>query len=371
MPTQNELFTAQAIKNTAPVFLKGVTQLTMRERFLLSYLQKAGRFLFNQSGPTHTWNVKIRQPEIYTTRGEAPQFIASDVNEQLTISHAAYRGVDQLDHFTQMVNKGSSQIVDLFKDKMTDLTQSMIDRMNAQAYGSSASDNSVLSGLNTIFVPKVGSNDDRCAVPADGSTYAGKSMVLGDQGGAWSAKMGVNRPNTYITTDWPDGNGDAQHDYLAPTMFNYTGNWSGTATNNWKVNCEMILRRAKVAINARTGAGAAPTLHLMTPEMYNQFQESVSTRERLTISDYSKSLGFGDMLNFEGALLAYDVDCPAGTGYGINPTQVALYSLHDQLFFTDGPSWETLKQAWVMLIGFVGNFRWNPKYFAQYGSYAA
>lgn len=370
MPTSAELFTAQAIKNTAPKFLKGVTQLTIRERFLLSYLQKAGRFIFNESGPTHTWNVKIRQPEIFTTRGEAPSFVASDVNEQLSITHAAYRGVDTLDHFTQLVNKGSTQIVNLFEDKMKDLTQAMTDKMNGQAYGSSASDSSVMSGLGTIFQPAVTSSDDRMAVPASGSTYGGKSMVLGEQGGSWTNTLGSGRPNSGLLTDWPEGSGDSQYDYLAPKMFNYTGQW-GSVTNNWTTNCEKILRRAKTAMNVLGGAGSAPALHLMTPEMYNQFQESVSTRERLTISDYSKSLGFPDMLSFEGSMIAFDIDCPAGKGYGINPQQVALYSLHDQLFFTDGPSWETLKQAWVMLIGFVGNFRWTPKYFAQYGSYTA
>jgi len=370
MPSQNELFTAQAVKNSADKFLKGRTDATIRERFFLSYLQKAGRFIFNESGTSHTWNVKVREPDIFTTRGEAPQFVSSDTQEQLTIGHAAYRGTDTIDHFTQLANKGPTQIVNLMETKMTDLIQSMCNAMNKQMFGSAASDTSVIAGIRTLFQHAVTSNDDRMAIPAAGSTYGGKSMVLGSFGGSWSQALGAGRPNTGTIYDWPEGSGDSQYDWLASKAFNYTGAWSAS-NNNWGTNCEKILRRSKTSINSLGGSGSAPSLHMLSVPMYNTLLDQIAVRERLNVSDYARSLGFPDVMNYEGALLAYDIECPADRGYAINPQQVALYSLHDQLFFNAGPEWNIEKQAWLMLIGFVGNFRWNPKYFAEYASYAA
>lgn len=365
----SEHFTAQAIKNTAPKYLPGAVNQTIRHRFLLSYLQKAGRFVFNEGGTNCTWNVTIRQPETRSTRGQRAQFIASDTKEQLTISHAQLEGTDLLDRNTMMVNKEPLAIVKLTETKLDELVTSLADTMCSQIYVDNTSDSSQLTGLQSIMRPDVGAATDRMAVPAAGAAYGGKSMVLGDQGGAWSSNLGVNRPNTVISTDWPDGNGSSQYDYLAPKMFNYTGDWTSGTTDTWALNCEKLMRRAKVAIRTLGGAGAAPMLMVFAPELYNELLDNIQNRERLFVSDYNKELGFPEALTFEGATLAYDYDCPSGKGYAINPQEMALYSVHDQLMYTDGPTWDMREQAYLFLVGFLGNLRWNPKHFAEFGSY--
>lgn len=360
-------YTAQAIKNTAPKYLPGVINNTIRRRFLLSFLKKAGRFKYNEPGIQCTWNVTVREPEIRTTRGQRSQFAQSDTKEQLTIDHAQLEGTDMIDRNTMMVNRGPTQIVNLAETKMTELVDSLANKMNAQVYGDNSSDSAALTGLGSLFNVRVGANTDRNGVPDPASTYGGKSMALAALGGKWSASLGASRPNTYISTDWPEGNGDPQYDYLASKSYNYTGSWQ--STNTWETNCERIIRRARVAIRALGGEGAAPALHLLAPDLYNTLQDAVQTRERLSPSEYAGRMGFPDVLSYEGALVAFDFDCPAGIGYAINPQEMALYSVHDQLFYTDGPTWDTREQAYLFLVGFLGNLRWNPKHFAQYGSY--
>jgi hypothetical protein len=124
-------------------------------------------------------------------------------------------------------------------------------------------------------------------------------------------------------------------------------------------------------MEALSGSGMIPTLHLLAPDMYATFLDSLVSRERLQISNYASSLGFPNTMEFEGAMLQKDYDCPAGRGYGINPKEMALYTLDDQLFYIDGPEWSIHAQAFVMLVGFMGNLRWNPKHFSEYASYVS
>ena len=362
--------TAQAIKSTAPKYLPGYVDHTIRQRFLLAYLQKAGRFMFNVGGRDCTWNVKIRQPEIRSVNGQRSQFINSDVHEQLTITHAHLEGTDAIDRNTMMVNKGDQAIVNLTQEKLDDLVTSLADTMCAQVYVDNTSDTNQLTGLQTLMNPDVGANTDRVAVPAAGSTYGGKSMVLGAEGGSWTSTLAAARMNTAQLTDWPQGTGDPQFDFLSPKMFNYTGSWS-SGTNTWEVNCEKIMSRARVAIKALSGEGTAPALHMLSTELYNQLQDNLRIRERLKPSDYASKLGFEDTLSYEGAIVTYDYECPPNKGYAINPMEMSLYSVHDQLMYVDGPDWDIKEQAYLFLVGFFGNLRFNPKCFAEYGSYTA
>ena len=80
--------TILAIKNTAPKYLQGVTDQTVRNRFLLAYLEREGRILYNENAPQHIWLVKAREPEVENGGGGTPVvFKTHDTHEQLSISH--------------------------------------------------------------------------------------------------------------------------------------------------------------------------------------------------------------------------------------------------------------------------------------------
>ena len=328
--------------------------------------------MFNVGGRDCTWNVKIRQPDIRSTNGQRPQFVNSDVYEQLTITHAQLEGTDTIDRNTMLVTKGETMIVDLTQEKLDNLVESMADKMCSQIYIDNTTDTNQYTGLQTFIKGSVGAGTDKMAVPAAGTTYGGKSMVLGAEGGSWSADLpAASRFNSLAThqIDWPLGKGSSEFDYLASKMFNYAGDWS-TGTNNWEVNCEKLIRRARSSINSLGGKGRAPTLHVFAQELYNQLQDSVQNRERLKPSDYAAKMGFPETLSYEGALVEYDFDCPPDKGYAINPNEVSLYSVTDQLMYVDGPTWDTREQAYLFLVGTMGNFRFNPKCFASYEDFS-
>lgn len=363
-------FPEQAIRNSAPQYLRGEIDNTVRQWFFLKFLEEAKRIKKNDNSHTINWLVKNRRPQIYTTRGQRPQFVQSDNNTSLTIGRARLEGVDKIDRDTISVNQGPTQIVDLADSKIKGLIQSMTEAIATSLFQDASADDSKIAGLDTIFQGVVSHNNDRVARPSDSATYGGKSMKLGATGGSWSNRLAsAARFNSGLTTDWPEGSGDPQYDYLAPKMFNYTGAWQASG-NTWKANCEMLMRRATVSINSLGGEGQAPGLHLLARGLYNEFQDSLVGRERLYVSDYAKSLGFADTLQFEGAMIRHDFACPADSGYALNVNHLELSTVtKDALLYIDGPTWSIEEQAYLMLVGFHGNFRYNPKYFCKYGTW--
>lgn len=364
--------TIQALKTTTGKILKGYIDHSLRRYFLLSYLQKAGRFVANESGTDLTWKIKIRRPGVSTNNGRL-SFNSVDVYETLNIGHGVLHSTNRLDRQTLLINKGPEQIINLADEMVKDCAGSMGDSLCEAVYQDATGDANKLTGLQTFIRPDVGANTDRVAVPAAGSTYGGLSMVLGALGGAWSNTATLSPKFTTLpatATDWPEGKGDPEYDALAFKGFNYTGAWSA-GTNNWVVNGEKLLRRGATAIASLGGAGSALGVHVMSTQMYNEFQDSVQDRERLHPSDYASKLGFPDTMQYAGTLLAYDYACPTGVAYSLDPNQVTLRSLTNDVFWTDGPTWDISEQAYLFAIGFLGNFVWSPKNIAVYGSYTA
>jgi hypothetical protein len=366
-------FTIQAIKATTEKYLKNYVDLTVRQRFILAYLQKTGRIMTGESGTELVWTVKARRPSVNTSGGSRREFKMTDTKETLRTGYGHFVSTNMLDNLSLQINKGEQQIISLVDEMGKECASAIGESLGAGFFVDGSSDANQVTGIQEIIRPQVGANTDRIAVPASGATYAGKSMVLGALGGKWSKNLGAgNYYNTVLganlQNDWPEGSGDPQYDYLSSKMFNYTGAWS-SGTNNWEVNCEKLLRRGHTAINTLGGEGMHPTVHVMSSGMYNQFQDSVQDRERLSLSDYAAKLGFPDTMQYSGALLAVDFDCPAGEAFSFNPQEMALCSVNDQLFYTDGPTWSITEGAYLFLIGFLGNYRWNPKYIASYGSY--
>jgi hypothetical protein len=366
--------TMQAIQNTAPKYLKGAINLTLRKRFILSYLMKAGRVLYNETGPEIIWKVKYRKPETRTANGNTDVFSSMDNKKELRIGFSHLKTPNMIDQLTLLFNKGEGQIIDLSEELVTDAVDSITESITDQLYLDNAGDTAALAGLASIFKPRVGATTDLYAIPAIGATYGGLSMELGTFGGRWSKNDAVSGyANTAMSagsrTDFPNGQGDSQYDFMSPKMFNYTGNWSGGGTNTWRSNGEMCMRRAPSAIAALGGEGAAPAMFLMNREHYDTFRDALQDRERLTPSDYAKNLGFPGIMEYEGATLAYDYSCPSGKSYAINPQEMALCSAHSDLLYTNGPEYSIKDEAYLFRVGFVGNLRYNPKYMCEFGSY--
>lgn len=350
------------IKTTAPKYLKGAEDHTIRKRLLLKILQVSGNMIYNVRSPQMIWDVEVREPKVRVlSGGNRHTFDQTDAYEQLCIDHAELEATDMLPRRQQMINNDSpQQIVDLAGTKMEKLTKRMSRMINSQFFAdnSTGANTGMMTGIKSFIKPDLTTpNTDQVVLPEAGSQYGGKSIELGNLGGQWSSDLAVP-PSSIAATDWPWGQGATEYDWNTPKILNSTADFNGDA--GWGNNCLKLLRRMSDVLKSTGGEGDAPTVHLLGLDLIQEVKDKIETRERNYISDYAKTLGFPDTIQYEGGIVTHDFDCPSSEGYAINPNDVALYTVHDQLFFLDG-GWETPEQSSLFLVGFLGNWRMNPK----------
>jgi hypothetical protein len=361
-----------AIKNTAPKYLKGAADQTIRNRLWLSLLREHGRIKLGDGGVSCYWNVKAREPEI-RQNGDAGQqiFAEHDAYEQLTVDVRGYVGTDRLTLKKKLMNKGPLQIVDLYGTKLENLLTSLSNNFGAELYidGNATGNENRLCGVNSC------TGDDGNTVAADilanpSDTYGGKSTALGNLGGTWTANL-TTKPNATAAKDWPYGSGSSEYDYISPKLINYSSTSWPSGGTTWRENCSVVMRRARTWCKATGGGDNIPMLHLLSSSLYDEFEDYQETKFRTIIPHKSaEDLGFPDALNFNGAIVKHEFDCPANEGYGINLQDFLLFSIHDEFFYTFGPEWNTESLSDLMLVGFFGNMRMNPKGIAKYKNYA-
>lgn len=362
-----------AVKNTATKFLKGAVDATIRGRFWLSYMREHGRIKIGDSGGVSTtWNVMARQPEV-RQNGDAGQqvFAEHDAYEQATIDVRGYVATDRLTLKKKLMNAAPLQIVDLYGTKLENLIKSVTDQFGAELYvdGNATGNSNRLLGLQSFTGNTTTVAADIVADPSD--TYAGLSTALGNLGGSWSTNLSTS-PNANEATDWPEGSGSTEYDYFSPKLINYSSTGWGTGGTTWRDNCSLVLRRSRLWTQSTSGFDSAPMLHLLSPSLYAGFEDYMEAKFRVVVPHKaSQDLGFEDGLNFSGAIVKQDYDCPADKGFGVNVNEMLLFSIHDDMFYSYGPEWDTKSLSYLYLVGFFGNLRFSsPKYFALYDNFA-
>jgi len=365
-----------AVKATAPKYLKGASDQTVRQRILLSMLQSRGRLQFNTDGYTEqNWLIQVRDPQIKQYGDSQRQtFAEHDAYESLSIDLRGYIGTDKLSHRTAIINKGKQAIVNHYDTKLDILLRSAKRRLGADLYvdGYAAGNEQKLIGLGSFMKPDAGVlADDQIAVPASSALYGGKSVALGAFGGTWSSERTV-KPSSVANNDWPFGSGSSEYDALTPKMLNASSTKWASGTAGWKNNCSAIMRYARLWARSLGGDGSEPMLHLLSTEFYGEYADYMEAKERIVLPhQQSSDYGFSQTINFEGASVTFDYDVPSQKGYGLNIDEMMMFTCHPDLFESEGPEWSIEEQSWLFVVRMVGNLRFNPKHFVEYGYYGS
>lgn len=373
--TEEQISVAKA---NAPKFFKGASDFTFRHRLWLAMLQRYGNIEFNASSFACTWNVEAYQPEVrqYGDSGDM-EFNQHDALEQLTVNVRGYVASDRMTEMQKLMNQGSTQITNEYKEKSVRLIKTMLKSLCGELYvdGYAANNGRRFIGIES-FMGTDGATvaGDRIANPSD--TYGGLSTAFAALGGTWSSDLdAADRPSAALANDFPFGKGSSQADFMVPLMLN-TGSTSwASGESGWKNNCESIMRFAKIT---QTSRGAmeenprAPFLHMLSSQLYFEAQEYFAAKYRGWIPHQeSHDLGFSDTMMFEGAAMVHEFDCPAGSGYGIVPSMMEMFVLTPQLYGFKGPQEAIEKLAYLYLCYVFGNLRFlTPKFFSKYSNFS-
>ena len=210
------------VKATAPKYLMGAQDLTIRGRLLLSLMRKYDRLRFNESGTLVYWDVQMAEQPV-ESYGDAGliNFEPHDLLSQLTLDWRGYYASDKLTEKQKEMNKGDVAIVNYYDRKIPTLVQSITNKFGNEMLldGNLAANANRLHGIESFLGSGTVVVGDLIAKPSD--TYAGKATDLGDTIDAyrpWGAHLGPDGTTLYFTgsrttkASWPRSRAEAERD---------------------------------------------------------------------------------------------------------------------------------------------------------------
>ena len=362
-------------KAQSATFYKGAADLTFRSRLWLAMIMKYGGVEYNADTFALVWNAEIKQPEVQQY-GDAGllSFNEHDALQQFTTDVRGYIATDRLTLKKELMNRGSGQLDNLKKNKPLRLVKAIKNTLSGELYidGNASGNANRFHGINS-FLGDDGATaaGDKIAVPSD--TYAGVTTGLGN-GGSWSTNLdAAPRPSAALANDFPYGKGSSEYDATSPLLVNFSGTGWGTGSTAWEDNCEASMRFARITQNTRGARGEdhrTPFMHMLSSDLYYGFLNHWSPKVRLDVPHPEAArLGFTDTMNFEGDMVHYESDTPAGEGYGIAPSMMAMFVLGPTLY-AELNEFQMASLATNFGVYTFGNFRYQTKFFTKYKAYA-
>lgn len=345
------------INTTIEKHIKKVERDTViRKRKLLAALEKKGRISFNHGGTERTWRVQFKRATMNPLAFENGSTAFEDVDRYRTarLGWRSYIATDALHKAQELQNKGPEAIIKLITDKVERLLDDMRDQFPEELYidGNASGNTNRLHGFeswcgnsSTISGGKVGNPSD---------TYAGHQTNLGLYGGSF-------------TGTWPRGKGSAQYDWWSPLIVDYTNNNWVAGTKTWPNTNEEAMRFGLLNLARHK---STPNLILLDQEMYQQFVDSYSDKQRIkTDGGLMRELGFSpESTSFDGVDVTWEYGITSGIGYGIILDKLSLESMQGQLFVAD-KDWDIAARTKRFSLDFYGNLRIeSPKFFLKFAA---
>ena len=362
---------AGVVNTTAPRYLKGASDQTIRNRQFLALGKKHGMFTYNEDG--YDLNVTLEAieatPSGYSD-GAVLDYARINNFRRLNFDWRGYFVTDLMTEKETLMNRGDQQLIDRYATIMPRLTKNLTNNFGTQVWtdGYASGNENLLCGIDSFTGTGTVAAGDRIAEPSD--TYGGKSTAVGNLGGSWDDTL-TTQPNSTISTDWPDGEGSSEYDWISAKLMNYSSTGWGTGATTWEDNCERVLRQATIWTTLLGGLEGKPDCYMLSGNLFYGYLNKQSAKQRI-ITPYKdlEDLGFNGSIQQEGVGITTEFGIAANTGYGINFDQVQMRCMYSQLFMPKGPDWDPKTLSWLFAVGFFGNMTWNCKFFSKIRPYA-
>lgn len=371
---------ARVTNTTIARYMKGVQQDLVAKQKLLALLDAAGRITRGVSGDGVRWDIEYREAPLTVNNGEqaiAPQ--RQDRYKQNFLDLAGYVVSDVMTKREKLKNgSGPSQIVDYFKKMVTRSTANLKRQFGEELYVdySAAGNANRLAGFESWFgtngtqtitsgVTRAANGADVVGTPSD--TYGLLSTALANYGGSWTSQSGID-------SSWPAGRGTLSFDFHSPAVVCYNSTaWSGAA-NDWASNCLKATRYGVTHMQRYDSGMTAVKKVFLDRGLYRSFLDKQDSKEHAWVENkYSlRAFGFESTFMQDGVEVTWEWGVPGAVGYGFNIENMELLSWQDDLFDTRGPTFESLNNAWHVIVDFLGQLRIDtPKNFMKLITIAA
>lgn len=365
-----------AIRNLAPTYWKGISDLTVRNFLTFYMLRKYGSLTFNARGHSQVWNARVKQPQVAPAiDGQPLEFVNWDTDIQYYIGIKGFRGSDMMGEQEYLQSQGAAEaITNRYERKSKELGQAMTEALSHSFWkdGNLPANAFIPAGIKTAlgYDPATCGLADKVARPL--GSYAGQSTVLGNLGGSWPAYSGAGAaPNTSLGKEWPFGQGSPEFDGTSGMVVNYASSGWDTGSTCWGQNAVAATSWAQTAALHRGGTSmtGAPMNVVMASEMFTEMKQSFRDNNRQIMPWTDGDLGYpGETLKVDGMVFSMDYAIPPGEAYGFLPQYIEAFFLHPDIYGTMGPEYSMSHTAYLYYVSSYGNFKFLPKYLIRFVS---
>lgn len=354
---------ARLVNTTITNHMRTVEENTFRNRKLLAVLKKRGRLKFNCSGKKFDWRVLYKQAPLEGyADGDTLTFVRRNRWQTANLDYRGYTISESVSKFERLANRGNEQIVNLWTDTIEAVGSDIEQRFGDEMYidGNATGNGKRIHGLESFLAKDASANGDSLRTVDPNDSYAGLSTALGNISGSW-------------TGDWPAGTGDSEYDFWSPILVNVTNTVWGAAST-WALFADDQVRYGIMKHQQNKYMPGGMDMILCDNTFFYQFKSLIDNKERIIV-DRGKgqglvSLGFLDVVNFDGVDITWEYGVPASTAYGMAVSQMELRSMQGKLFETDGPEFEQVNRSYNFTVDFLGNLRCNPRGFVKWYGYS-
>lgn len=340
---------ARVIATTISEYTKKAIENTMAKYIFLAMLRKKNRIRKVRGGTDIKKVVKHKRAALSSIT-DLPSVSFTPINRHQPIELPArgYKMVDAVTLWQKYMNAGPAAIINATTNLMTELLDDFEFKLGGKFYvdGYAQSPGVDWHGIESLgSISGAGTDatngiDSRVGVCND--TYAGYSTAQGSKG-TWSSGW------------WPDGDGSTGYHFFTPLVPIYDDAAYGGNSADWKGQCLRVFRQAYIWQELR---GHKIDTWICDGTAYGAVANVVEAKEQIR-TERSKSnsllisLGFGNVINFEGTDITFE---RGHTGFAThsgfnsgNPYRVPAYGL----------SWDQIEL-----------FHWGPELFMSMSDFS-
>lgn len=357
-------------------YMKGFEPNLIRRMKLFALLNDLGLIEYNCDGVGYDWPVEFQRSTVSGNRANTS--IAFPNVNRFQRGFLEPRGLiatESMSELEKQMNKGKPALIK-YVDKIVSLLTKDIERQfgidpyvvdgNATGYTqrihgfpSFLKQNGQTLTINTV-TPEAYSAADIVMVPS--ATYADLTTGLGDYGGSW-------------TGAWPiGGNGDDVFDFNSPLIINANSTAFAGTSANFAQQGKDAMRFMIMGLQKDASGRGGLTHFFLDREWMREFKSFNDSMQRIAVtSDLQlRSLGFKDVIEFDGVEVTGDFGVPTNVAYAINMNQLVFRSWLPSLVGTEGPVKDLQTQSYRFLVRILGNLypESSVKYFGKIGVYS-
>jgi hypothetical protein len=364
---------ARAAATTLADHIRDEEQAWMRSFAIGALLESNGQISYNHSGRGFDWPVRYRKHNLEGNTGQTERnFVPRNLWQTAYLEYRGYQSPDSITEKELQENQGEPAVIKMWDNFISRIEESVQQGIAAEFFvDGNATGNttrwhgfeSFFGGTQTVTITTAGATGrtanagDLVLYPND--TYAGLSTVLGNYGGDGDSSQ-----------SWPQGQADPEFDFWSPTVWHYDSTASNypTAGDTFATQGDEVMRTAIIHTQRNSMQNGQLTTVMLDRGLYAQFLNLIDGKEQIRVTrgepNSLVSLGFKNVVEFDGLEVTWDTAMPANVGYGFNWANIELRCMYDQVFKSEGPFYDEFTQRYNAVVKNLGNLKFkSPRNF--------